>query len=81
MYTRTFAFIIVFFSKIAFILIELHLFEAYSIGNYTISDQTTWDFGSESEGVLEKKSCRGYAFIKKGTSFKKGGAGKINVTL
>ena len=38
LYTRQFSFVIVFFFKMAFILIELHLFEAYSIGNYTLLD-------------------------------------------
>ena len=35
LYTWKLSIVIVFFFKIAFILIELHLFEAYSIENYT----------------------------------------------
>ena len=39
--------------KIAFILIESHLFEAYIIENYPLLD---YHFDSESEGGLEKIS-------------------------
>ena len=65
MCTRKFSFVIVFFFKIAFILIELHLFEAYSIGNYTLLDyQGAGKFDSESEGETGKNLKRVHAFTK-----------------
>ena len=44
---------LLFFFKVAFILIELHLFEAFSIGNYTLFTRWLENLGSESKGGLK----------------------------
>ena len=66
MYTWKFSFVIVLFFKIAFILIELHLFETYSIGNCILLDyQGMGNFSSESEGGLQKNLKSGVSLQKR----------------
>ena len=59
------------FFKIAFILIELHLFGAYSIGNDTLLDYQRAGKMALNQKGIGKKSREGYAFTKEGTFLKK----------